>query len=146
MNISTEERFLRRTMPEPNSGCLIWTASCKRLGYGQFKLNGKMEPAHRISYKLFRGKIGKLNVLHKCDVRCCVEPSHLFLGTQIDNIADMDAKGRRKSFLVNLKKTHCKKGHPFDRPGERGKSRRCVTCNRASALARYYRAKGVKLE
>lgn len=54
--------------------------------------------AHRISWVLNVGAIpAGLNVLHKCDVRCCVNPAHLFIGTQKDNVLDMIAKDRRRS-------------------------------------------------
>jgi hypothetical protein len=67
-------------------------------GYGNI-LNekGKQEGAHRVSYRLFVGKIGKNFVLHKCDNPLCVNPDHLFLGSQKDNLKDMTNKGRRRS-------------------------------------------------
>lgn len=63
-----------------------------------FHLNGRGTPAlraHRVSWSLFRGAIpNSLNVLHRCDVRRCVNPDHLFLGTHADNTRDMISKGR----------------------------------------------------
>lgn len=53
--------------------------------------------AHRYSYRIHNGDLNGLQVLHKCDVRSCVNPDHLFLGTQSENICDMDRKGRRVS-------------------------------------------------
>ena len=85
-----------RTIPEPNSGCLLWTLSYMPSGYGQAKWEGKGNNAHRISWELNCGPIPNgLHVLHKCDVRGCVNPAHLFLGTHQDNMADRDAKGRQ---------------------------------------------------
>jgi hypothetical protein len=75
--------------------CWLWTASKIRNGYGRYKLNGETVYAHLFSWEYFNGEIDKgLSVLHKCDVRNCVNPNHLFLGTQKDNMVDMIAKGR----------------------------------------------------
>jgi hypothetical protein len=88
--------FMKHVYPEPNTGCWIWGGSINGYGYG--RIYGKHEPiklAHRISYTIFNGPINDLSVLHKCDVRCCVNPDHLFLGTQRDNVHDMISKGRK---------------------------------------------------
>lgn len=92
------QRFMPKFTKHEN-GCWLWTAAiCKRKWeYGRFGLPlGGWESAHRTSWKLFVGDIPEgMSVLHKCDVPRCVNPDHLFLGTQADNIADMDRKGRR---------------------------------------------------
>lgn len=74
--------------------CWYYRGSHTPLGYGVFKaLNETV--AHRSSWAIFNGPIPKgMHVLHKCDVRCCVNPDHLFLGTHTDNMRDMVAKGR----------------------------------------------------
>lgn len=80
--------------------CWPWTASLGGSDYGQFaNRGGSTRVAHRIAYELHTGeRIPRgLQVLHRCDVRLCCNPVHLFLGTQLDNIRDMDAKGRRVS-------------------------------------------------
>jgi len=64
--------------------------------YGQIKVLGKVEQAHRVSYELFIGEIPEGHgVLHRCDICLCVNPEHLFSGTQMDNMHDMIDKGRR---------------------------------------------------
>jgi hypothetical protein len=78
-------------MPEPNSGCLLWLGRLNRDGYGTF---GR-ELAHRRTWRAHFGAIPDgLQVLHRCDVPCCVNPAHLWLGTHTDNMRDRSAKGR----------------------------------------------------
>ena len=90
------ERFEKKYIPEPNTGCWLWIGHCKSNGYGQAgsrKTDDRF--AHRESWRLHKGPIPNgLHVLHRCDVRCCVNPDHLFLGTPTDNMKDCSAKGR----------------------------------------------------
>lgn len=89
-------RFEDKFMPEPNSGCWLWFG-CSSEGYGQFNLHGKTFYAHRLAYELYKNPIPEeMQVLHKCDVPCCVNPDHLWLGSHVDNMADMARKGRNK--------------------------------------------------
>ncbi len=91
--------FMEYVQPEPNTGCWLWNGDYNSVhGYGRFK---KRElpfcRAHRVSYYLHFGEFDyNLCVCHKCDVKLCVNPSHLFLGTSQDNNADKMAKGRNK--------------------------------------------------
>lgn len=101
-----EAAFLRSLSA---SRCIEWGGSCDGGGYGVVKHEGKKWKAHRLAYTLAFGDPGELNVLHRCDNPPCVNPAHLFVGTQADNAQDMVRKGRMNpaSFL-NL------------RPGRRG--------------------------
>ena len=79
----------------PYNGCKIWLGSTSR-GYGYVRDAGKIRSTHRVAYETAHGAIPPLmHVLHKCDVKCCVNPGHLFLGTNKDNMHDRDEKGRQ---------------------------------------------------
>lgn len=97
-NPAAQAKLTARYIPEPNSGCWIWTAAMKgRPGnsYPSVYWCGKYYSAHRISYAVFRGDIpAALDVCHSCDNTYCINPDHLFLGTERDNMRDMHAKGR----------------------------------------------------
>jgi len=90
------ERFDAKYVVDQESGCWLWQGSCDGCGYGTIGITtAKNGRAHRIAWLLYRGEIPTgQNILHRCDVRCCVNPDHLFMGTQADNILDMIAKDR----------------------------------------------------
>jgi hypothetical protein len=96
---SVKARFLSKFRVD-DSGCWIWIASHRRNGYGQFRLSRPrrtMIEAHRMSWYIFRGPVQRgLCVLHHCDVRSCINPDHLFIGTKRDNLLDMISKGRQR--------------------------------------------------
>lgn len=85
----------RRSVPEPNTGCWLWDASCDLDGYGKTKWRGCTRKAHRLSFEAFHGidPIGK-SVMHSCDIASCVNPEHLSLGTTLTNLRGAAGKGR----------------------------------------------------
>lgn len=88
-----------------NGECWPWNGSKDKDGYGYFKPNGKTVKAHRYSFEQYKGAIPEgMWVLHKCDNPSCVNPHHLFLGTPLDNVMDMDQKGRRRTMTERLRK------------------------------------------
>lgn len=92
---SLAERFDGQHVIVAESGCWIWTGHMSATGYGQIKESYATKAAHRVSWELKNGPIADgLFVCHRCDVRCCVNPDHLFLGTCKDNVQDMHKKGR----------------------------------------------------
>ena len=92
-----EERLVAHSVPEPNSGCLLWLGKLSNKGYAMIWREGAHRIAPRIAYEVWVGPIpdGKM-ICHHCDTRACIEPRHLYAGDQQTNMADMDRRGRRK--------------------------------------------------
>ena len=148
-----QERFDRNYIPEPMSGCWIWTASLKKRNYGSFSSGKKNLIAHRASWLLHYGEIPEgLRVLHRCDNPPCVNPQHLFIGTNKDNTDDAVAKGRLRG-LPDFNKARrefrfCKRGHEYTPENTRPRylngvfvGRQCKECKRADFRRRYERKK-----
>jgi hypothetical protein len=99
--ILREERidrlFETRVVEVLPSGCHIWTGGVNDFGYGLIRHGNRHKRAHRVAWERANGAIpaGKI-ILHICDVPCCVNPNHLRLGTQDDNMKDMGRKGRAR--------------------------------------------------
>lgn len=137
------DRFWDKVMPEPNSGCWLWTACVNSDGYGCFRINDKLVLAHRLSYQAHKESIPDgLQIDHICRVRSCVNPFHLNVVTNKQN--------HYRSPIQNINKTHCPKGHPYDEQNtyrHPNGSRVCKTCrkrnDKRSAQRRRERLKNV---
>lgn len=96
------DRFWSKVDKSSDGGCWQWTASKMHRGYGQFRhvsADGSVRVvrAHRLAWELSVGPISDgLHVLHKCDNRACVNPDHMMLGTNADNMRDKVQKGRQQ--------------------------------------------------
>jgi hypothetical protein len=130
------ERFEKRYVPEPNSGCWLWLMSCTSDGYGYFCGEHVVVLAHRFAYEQRRGPIpAGLTIDHLCRVRSCVNPAHLEAVTNRENIL----RGQTLA-AMNAAKIVARCGHPFTDEQGRAK-RRCLPCWRARERARYVRTR-----
>lgn len=127
-------------IPGPND-CWLWQRGVWKGGYGSFRIADKKYQAHRIAWMLEYGLIPEgYYICHHCDNPSCVNPHHLFLGTQRDNVQDCISKGRYTAHDVNRNKTHCPQGHEYTPENVRlyKGMRFCRTCGRESSKE-YYR-------
>lgn len=85
---------------QPELGpCWLWTAATNSSGYGCLRVRGVLLLAHRVMWKLAHGRAAPVDreVLHRCDTPACVRPSHLWIGTHAQNMADAKRKGRARN-------------------------------------------------
>lgn len=131
-------KLLARVEYDTNGGCWLWSGGLNPGGYGSFfvkKSAGKMtrEPAHRLSYRLFRGEIpAGLQIDHLCRVRCCCNPAHMETVT-----ARVNTLRSKATSALNALKTHCPLGHEYspENTWRRRGARICRTCVQARRLA-----------
>lgn len=144
-----DERFWEKVDKSPASGCWNWMAALNNQGYGQFSIKSRHVYAHRWSYCLandvepesIAGKV----ICHHCDNPRCVNPEHLFLGTQSDNGVDMMRKGRGGGQFK--KQTHCNRGHEFTGDNlivRSSGTRICRECQRQRSAAARAKRKAIQ--
>ena len=127
-----EERLTDGLVRMPN-GCLEWIGCANVNGYGRIWFNGRRVKTHRLAWMLVNGPIPDgIEIRHFiCDNPPCCDLAHLRPGTQADNMADMDAKGRRESH--NTAKTHCPSKHEYTEANtqvDKDGGRQCKECNK----------------
>lgn len=87
--------LIRQSSASSGAGCWIWAGSAKTNEYGVVRILGVRVLAHRLSLAVFKGAPFGAFALHSCDTPACVNPAHLRSGSQLENVQDMDARGRR---------------------------------------------------
>jgi len=106
--------------------CDLWEGAVTKGGYGHLVVAGKHVYAHRLVWMQTFGSLDRKDVImHRCDVRNCINIEHLMVGTQADNMQDMLSKQRG----FQQKKTHCPSGHPYTEENTyHHDGRRCKKC------------------
>lgn len=113
--MSPTEKLNHMTIPEPNTGCLLWYGLSDKDGYGKMFTNKKHVRIHRFVYEMHNGPIPEgMIIQHKCDTPSCCNIDHLELGTWLSNMQDKVSKGRLRN--QNMHKMICKHGHDISNP------------------------------
>lgn len=120
--MATARQLFDNVLLDAADKCWPWLGYRNKQDYGVIR-RPSQELAHRVSYALHNGTIQSGAVIrHSCDNPPCVNPSHLLIGTQADNVADMVAKqrhidGHKSSAEKRRARTHCKNGHAYAEVG-----------------------------
>lgn len=109
-----KNRLMEKSVPEPNTGCLLWCGNTNNKGYGMTAYRDTKKLVHRLSFLISNGFLSDDDiVMHKCDTPACINPDHLVIGSQLDNMKDMHIKGRFYSRNVKYDPSKtCINGHP----------------------------------
>jgi hypothetical protein len=108
-NRSLEERFWGFVNPEPNTGCFLWAGALSGAGRAQIASGGSAVLASHVAMQLAGKPVpAGLFALHRCDNPACVNPDHMFVGGQLENMQDCAAKGRNKPRQA---RDACSRGH-----------------------------------
>jgi uncharacterized Zn finger protein (UPF0148 family) len=95
-------RLEAQSIPEPNTGCLLWLGEIQADGYGRISIRNRMRRVHRVAYAAWVSSLPNgQRVLHRCDQPACINPDHLYVGTAKDNVDDMVRRGRWKPVRDN---------------------------------------------
>lgn len=118
------------------TGCWYWDGPRDPNGYGKVYWRGRKWGAHRVAYLLLRGDLGNQVVRHACDNPGCVNPDHLSIGTQGENVRDMVLRRRARGQSL----THCPAGHEYTSENtyvtpSRPHARYCRACHKRHSLA-----------
>jgi len=136
--LPVEQRFWLRVDKQGPDECWAWRGSLGRTGYGSISVDGVVIRATHMALEL-DGRSrpsAKHGACHSCDTPSCVNPRHLWWGTQRDNLQDAAAKGRTFSEYG----THCRRGHEFSHTNKHGKQI-CKICQAARARLSFRRKK-----
>lgn len=135
---SLAEHYWQRADVRGAQECWPWRGQIDHKGYALTKFRSKVRRASQVAWEIANGRPFPEGLLacHECDNPACVNPVHIWPGTQLDNIRDMIAKGR----MANLQKERCPAGHPYSGDNLRMRkdgSRGCKACDRDNKRERY---------
>lgn len=153
-NKTLEQRFWAKVQKGSPAECWLWTGS-KVAGYGRITVNGRLTRAHRLSWEMHNGKSIPDGAVacHLCDTPACVNPHHIWVGTQADNLRDMHSKGRAADRFIGGKTKSkdelladgtCPQGHEYRVVGFvtiAGRYHYCRACRNQSLLKNYHNRK-----